>query len=123
MDFDPFMDQNKKYKPDDIINLRFYNEQTLPLSNGFKFLYNIDTFNWFVMVFIASNVGWMIPEFSQQTTGGICPDKNIQHWEKIDFKILSPEVAKKLNVTDNTELNIKVLGNSNTIEDMKQKNG
>ena len=49
MDFDPFMDQNKKYKPDDIINLRFYNEQTLPLSNGFKFLYNIDTFNWFVI--------------------------------------------------------------------------
>ena|SRR6476619_20818 len=74
-----------------------------------------------LLVFIASNVGWMIPAFSQQTTGGICPDKNIQHWEKNDFKILSPEVAKKLNVTDNTELNIKVLGNSNTIEDMKQK--
>jgi hypothetical protein len=75
-----------------------------------------------LLVFTTSNAGyWMTPAFSQQTTGAICPSKNIQHWEKIDFTILSPEIAKKLNVTDNTELNIKVLGNSNSVEDMKQK--
>jgi hypothetical protein len=75
-----------------------------------------------LLVFATSNAGyWYIPAFSQQATGAICPAKNIQHWEKIDFTILSPEVAKKLNVTDNTELNIKVLGNSNSVEDIKQK--
>src|SRR4051794_34560991 len=75
-----------------------------------------------LLIFTASNVGsWMIPAFSQQTTGAICPAQNIKHWEKIDFIILSPDVAKKLNVTANTELNIKVLGNSNSVEDMKQK--
>ncbi len=64
----------------------------------------------------------MIPAFSQQTTGAtICPSKNIQHWEKIDFIILSPDVAKKLNVNANTELNVKILENSSSIEDMKQK--
>jgi hypothetical protein len=76
-----------------------------------------------LLVFTASNVvgSWIIPAFSQQTTGAICPAKNIQHWEKIDFAILSPDVAKKLNVTANTDLNVNVLENSNSVEDMKQK--
>ena len=32
-----------------ITNLWFYNEQKLFLNNEFKFLYDSDTFNWFVI--------------------------------------------------------------------------
>ena len=57
-----------------------------------------------LLVLTASNVGsWMVPAFAQQSTGAICPSKNIQQWEKIDFIILSPDVAKKLNVNANTD--------------------
>ena len=46
--------------------------------------------------------------------------KNIQQWEKFDFMIASPETAAKLGVNPNTELNVKILGNSSSVEDMRQ---
>ena len=49
-----------------------------------------------------------------------CPDENVQHWERIDFIVTSPELAAKLGVSPNSELNIKTLGNPNSVEDMRQ---
>lgn len=74
------------------------------------------------LIFTTSLIGTsLMPAFSQQTGGGICPSENIQHWENIDFMILSPEVAEKFNVHPNTELNIKILGDSKSVEDRKQQ--
>jgi galactitol-specific phosphotransferase system IIB component len=47
-------------------------------------------------------------------------NRNIQHWEKYEFIITSPELAAKLGVSPNTELNVKILGNPNSVEDMRQ---
>jgi galactitol-specific phosphotransferase system IIB component len=46
--------------------------------------------------------------------------QNIQQWEKYDFIITSPELAAKLGVSPNTELNVKILSNSSSVEDMRQ---
>ena len=122
MNFDPFMDQNENDKIYNITNLWFYNEQKLFLNNEFKFLYDSDTFNWFVIYLYCFKC--MVLSYSCISVKGNrsnLPIENIQHWEKIDFIILSPEIAKKLNVTDNTELNTNVLENSTSVEDMKQK--
>ena len=76
----------------------------------------------FSLIFTTSYIGTsLIPAFSQEVVGGICPSENIQHWEKIDFSVISPDVAKKFNVSADTELNIKVLSDPNSVEDMKQK--
>jgi hypothetical protein len=50
-----------------------------------------------------------------------CPVKNIQHWDKIIFSIISPDFAKKVNLSANTELDIKVLDNPKQVADLKQK--
>ncbi len=74
------------------------------------------------LIFTASYTGTgLIPAFSQEAVVGICPSENIQHWEKIDFIVISPDVAKKFNVSADTELNIKVVSDTNSIEDIKQK--
>ncbi len=74
------------------------------------------------LIFTVSYTGaGLIPAFSQEAVVGICPSENIQHWEKIDFIVISPDVAEKFNVSADTELNIKVLSDPNSVEDMKQK--
>lgn len=74
------------------------------------------------LIFTISLIGAsLIPAFSQEVVGGVCPSENIQHWEKIDFVVISPDVAKKFNVSADTELNIKVVSDTNSIEDIKQK--
>ncbi len=74
------------------------------------------------LIFTTTYTGaGLIPAFSQEAVGGICPSENIQHWEKIDFIVISPDVAKKFNVSADTELNIKVLSDPNSVEDMKKK--
>lgn len=50
-----------------------------------------------------------------------CPTRNVQHWDKISFKILSDDLAQKLNLTANTELDIKVQDDPNQVADIKQK--
>ena len=42
-------------------------------------------------------------------SAGVCPPNYIQHWDKIIFNIVSPTLAKKVNLTANTEIDIKVL--------------
>ena len=43
------------------------------------------------------------PESNVQTH--VCPEENVQHWDKIVFVIPNPQVAKRANVSANTELN------------------
>ena len=52
---------------------------------------------------------------------GVCPDKNVQHWDKIIFMINDSQVAKRANVTAKTELDIKVLDDPHKVADLKQK--
>jgi YVTN family beta-propeller protein len=44
---------------------------------------------------------------SQQSNAN-CPTSNVQHWDKIVFKITSPEVARFVDRPYNTELDVKI---------------
>lgn len=59
------------------------------------------------------------PESNVQTN--VCPEENVQHWDKIVFVIPNPQVAKRANVSANTELDIKVLDDPHKVADIKQK--
>jgi hypothetical protein len=59
------------------------------------------------------------PELNVQTS--ICPEENVHHWDKILFVITDPRVAQKVNVTSNTELDIKVQDDPHKVADIKQK--
>jgi hypothetical protein len=50
-----------------------------------------------------------------------CPVKSVQHWDKIIFSIASPTLANKLNLSANTELDIKVRDDPRLVSDLKQK--
>lgn len=58
---------------------------------------------------------------SQQTVSSVCPSENVKHWDKIVFSIKSPEIAKRLNLSANTQLDIKVLDDPTKVADLKQK--
>lgn len=45
----------------------------------------------------------------------------VQHWDKIVFSIINPDLARKVNLTANTELDIKVLDDPTKVADIKQK--
>lgn len=51
----------------------------------------------------------------------ICSEENIQHWDKIIFNVTDPAIARELNVSANTELDIKVLDDPSEVADIKQK--
>ncbi|MFI5423791.1 MAG: hypothetical protein ACHQXG_03275 [Nitrososphaerales archaeon] len=57
----------------------------------------------------------------QPPSSSICPESNVQHWDKIIFMIIDPELAKRVNLTANTELDIKVLDDPHTVADIKHK--
>jgi hypothetical protein len=44
-----------------------------------------------------------------------------QHWDKIVFEIKSSSLARKVNLTANTELDIKVRDDPTKVADIKQK--
>jgi hypothetical protein len=50
-----------------------------------------------------------------------CLPRNVQHWDKIIFKITNPDLAKKAKFDPNTELDIKVIDDPNKVADIKQK--
>jgi YVTN family beta-propeller protein len=52
---------------------------------------------------------------------GACLADNIQHWYKIAFMITSPDLAQRVNLPANTELDIKVLNDTSKAVDIKQK--
>ena len=54
-------------------------------------------------------------------TPAVCPENNVQHWDKIVFMIMSPDLGRKVNLTAKTELDIKVLDDPLKVADIKQK--
>ena len=50
-----------------------------------------------------------------------CKQENIQHWDKIIFKINSTEFAKRLGLPYDSELDVKVLDNPKEVADIKKK--
>jgi YVTN family beta-propeller protein len=54
-------------------------------------------------------------------TSPICSERDVQHWDKIVFSIVDPVLAKKLNFTLNSELDVKVLDDPHKVADIKQK--
>jgi YVTN family beta-propeller protein len=55
------------------------------------------------------------------TSQAVCPEENVNHWDKIVFMIMSPVLAEKVHVLPFTELDIKVLDNPKQVADLKQK--
>jgi len=51
----------------------------------------------------------------------ICPGNNLEHWDKIIFKVTSADIATKSDMPLNSELDIKVLDNVNKVTDLKEK--
>jgi hypothetical protein len=56
-----------------------------------------------------------------QSQNGVCPTKDVQHWDKIVFVIVNPDLASKTNLPANSELDIKVLDDPHKVADIKQK--
>jgi hypothetical protein len=55
------------------------------------------------------------------TSGNICPATNIQHWDKIIFEIKDRRLAEKLNLPEDSELDIKVIDDPTKVADIKKK--
>ena len=58
---------------------------------------------------------------STLASNNICPSKNVQHWDKIVFTIKSPQLAAKVKLPLNSELDIKVRDDPTKVADLKQK--
>jgi hypothetical protein len=59
------------------------------------------------------------PELDVKAT--VCKLESVQHWDKIVFMVTDPKLASQVNVTANTELDIKVLDDPQKVADLKQK--
>jgi YVTN family beta-propeller protein len=69
----------------------------------------------------TNNVSVILPTSTLQSSLPICPAAYVQHWDKIIFSITDPDVAERLNLTANTELDIKVQDDPQVVADIKQK--
>jgi hypothetical protein len=59
--------------------------------------------------------------YAQTASGNpVCSALNLQHWDKIVFKIVSPQVASQAGLPANTELDIKVIDDPRKVVDVKQ---
>ena len=56
-----------------------------------------------------------------QSQNVVCPTKDVQHWDKIVFFIRTPDLASKVNLPANTELDIKALDDPHKVADIKQE--
>jgi hypothetical protein len=61
------------------------------------------------------------PNAFAQSQAAICPPKNVQHWDKIVFLIRSSDLARRVNLPVDSELDIKVLDDPLKVADIKQK--
>ena len=100
---------------DDLGNLLVTNSTTL---------FNLGTAPYNTVVALQPNAFSLEEDITTEQSvvvPGVCPDKNVQHWDKIIFMINDSQVAKKANVTAKTELDIKVLDDPHKVADLKQK--
>src|SRR5437660_804287 len=61
------------------------------------------------------------PKVYAQTQALVCPPKNVQHWDKIVFSIMSPRSEERRVGKENRELDIKVQDDHQKVADLKQK--
>lgn len=90
--------------------------------NPFTVGYHTNNHNIYVAN-IESNTVSVIGTKNGPTTipQSVCPEENVKHWDKIVFVVTSPVLAKKANVSANTELDVKVPDNPREVADLKQK--
>lgn len=69
----------------------------------------------------AEAIKGIIERCGEPPTEVICPALNVQHWDKIVFSINETSLARELNLTANSELDIKVLDDPLTVADLKKK--
>jgi von Willebrand factor type A domain len=69
----------------------------------------------------ADAIKGIIERCGEPPTEGICPALNVQHWDNIVFSIDAPSLARELNLTANSELDIKLLDDPLTVADIKKK--
>jgi|SRR5688572_5613190 len=69
----------------------------------------------------ADAIKGIIERCGEPPTEVICPALNVQHWDKIVFSINDTRIARELNLTANSELDIKVLDDPLTVADLKKK--
>jgi hypothetical protein len=50
-----------------------------------------------------------------------CPTVNVQHWDKVAFKIIRQNLANQLNLPYNSELDIKILEDRHGLTDLKKE--
>jgi hypothetical protein len=66
-----------------------------------------------------------IPNTYPQTTDpnelSVCTEESTKHWDKIIFKIINEEMAKKIQQPFDSELDIKLLDNPKEVADLKKK--
>src|SRR5215210_6161247 len=51
----------------------------------------------------------------------ICPKENVQHWDKIVFKVTSNDIASSANLPIDSELDVKIVDNPKEVADIKKK--
>jgi YVTN family beta-propeller protein len=71
-------------------------------------------------IYVANSNSDNISIISTETPGA-CLSNNIQHWDNIHFMITSSDLAEKVKLPINTELDIKILNDPYKAEDLKQK--
>jgi YVTN family beta-propeller protein len=79
------------------------------------------TFNPLNGFIYVSNAGSNTVSVISIEDPGACLTNNIQHWDKIIFMITSPDLAQRVHLPANTELDMKVLDDPKTVVDIKQK--
>lgn len=97
--------------------------KTIKVGSGpYAIGYNANNHNMYVANLASNTVSVIGTNKSiTPTSQVICPEANVKHWDKIIFMIKSPELAQKVGLAANTELDIKVLDDPKKVADIKQK--
>lgn len=97
--------------------------KTIKVGSGpYAVGYNTNNHNMYVANLGSDTVSVIGTNKTTTTTSqAICPEENVNHWDKIIFMIKSPELARKAGFAPNTELDIKVLDDPKKVADIKQK--
>jgi len=91
--------------------------ETFKLTGGHDIAFNPLTSK----IYVTNTFQPSVDVITETKISGVCPTNNIQHWDKIIFKIVSQELAKKIKVPYNSELDIKVPDQPDKVADIKKK--
>jgi len=89
--------------------------------NPFTIGYHPNNHNMYVANIDSNTTSVIQIDKPSTTPQAVCPEENVQHWDKIVFMVTSSILAHEAHVSPNTELDIKVLDNPKEVADLKQK--